>query len=87
MKRAGEPSLVPVGYGEFIITNTGVTVRVTRANHEKEEHKFGTLSAALRFCDENVIETCKVDEVVVETTLVVKPDIKYVAVCVEVVAE
>lgn len=87
MKHAGEPNLVPVGYGEFIITNTGVTVRVTRANHEKEEHKFGTLSAALRFCDENVIETCKVDEVAVETTLVVKPDIKYVAVGVEVVAE
>lgn len=64
MKRAGEPNLVPVGYGEFIITNTGVTVRVTRANHEKEEHKFGTLSAALRFCDESVIETCKVDEVI-----------------------
>lgn len=71
MKRAGEPNLVPVGYGEFIITNTGVTVRVTRANHEKEEHKFGTLSAALRFCDENVIDTCKVDEVVVEATPVV----------------
>jgi hypothetical protein len=87
MMRAGEPNLVPVGYGEFIITDTVVTVRVTRANHKKEEHKFGTLSAALRFCDENVIETCKVDEVVVETTLVVKPDIKYVAVGVEVVAE
>lgn len=43
MKRAGEPNLVPVGYGEFIITNTGVTVRVTRANHERGgEHKFGT---------------------------------------------
>lgn len=87
MMRTGGPKLVPVGYGEFIITNTGVTMRVTRANHEKEEHKFGTLSAALRFCDENAIETCKVDEVVVETTLVVKPDIKYVAAGVEVVAE
>lgn len=75
MTRAGGPNLVPVGYGEFIITDTGVTVRVTRSNHENEEHKFGTLSAALRFCDENVIETCKVDEVVV-ATLVVKPDIK-----------
>ena len=87
MMRAGEPNLVPVGYGEFIITNTGVTVQVTRANHEKEEHKFGTLSAALRFWDENVILTCKVGEVVIETTIVVKPDIKYVAVGVEVVAE
>lgn len=87
MMRAGGPNLVPVGYGEFIITNTGVTVRVTRANHEKEEHKFGALSAALRFCDENVIETCRVDEVVVEVTPVVKPDIKYVETGVEVVAE
>lgn len=87
MTRAGGPNLVPVGYGEFIITDTGVTVRVTRSNHEKEEHKFGTLSAALRFCDENVIETCKVDEVVVEATLVVKPDIKHVEIGAEVVAE
>ena len=65
MKRAVGLNLVPVGYGEVIITKTGVTVRVMRANHEKEEHKFGTLSAALRFCDENVIETCKAAEVIV----------------------
>lgn len=64
--------MIAVGYGKFGITNTGVKVQVYRAG-KMSEHEFGSLSAALRFCDENLVETCKVDEVEVEGTVTVHP--------------
>lgn len=57
--------MIAVGYGKFVITDTSVKVRVWRAG-KTSEYEFGSLSAALRFCDENLVETCKVDEVEVE---------------------
>lgn len=64
--------MIAVGYGKFVITDTSVKVRVFRAG-KTSEHEFGSLSAALRFCDENLVETCKVDEVEVEGTVTVHP--------------
>lgn len=63
--------MIAVGYGKFVITDTSVKVRVLRAG-KTSEHEFGSLSAALRFCDENLVETCKVDEVEVEGTVTVR---------------
>ena len=66
--------MIAVGYGKFVITDTSVKVRVFRAG-KTSEHEFGSISAALRFCDENIVETCKVDEVEVEVegTVTVHP--------------
>lgn len=69
--------MIAVGYGKFVITDTGVKVRVWRAG-KTSEHEFRSLSAALRFCDENLVETCKVDEVEVEGTVTVKPHVSNV---------
>lgn len=69
--------MIAVGYGKFVITDTGVKVRVFRAG-KTSEHEFGSLSAALRFCDENLVETCKVDEV--EGTVTVRPAVSNVEV-------
>lgn len=63
--------MIAVGYGTFVITDTSVKVRVYRAG-KTSEHEFGSLSAALRFCDENLVETCKVDEVEVEGAVTVR---------------
>lgn len=64
--------MIAVGYGKFVITDTSVKVRVFRAG-KTSEHEFGSISEALRFCDENLVETCKVDEVEVEGTVTVRP--------------
>lgn len=69
--------MIAVGYGKFVITNTSVKVRVWRAG-KTSEHEFRSLSAALRFCDENLVETCKVDEVEVECTVTVRPHVSNV---------
>lgn len=69
--------MIAVGYGTFVITDTSVKVRVWRAG-KTSEHEFGSLSAALRFCDENLVETCKVDEVEVEGTVTVRPTVSNV---------
>lgn len=69
--------MIAVGYGKFVITDTSVKVRVWRAG-KTSEHEFGSLSAALRFCDENLVETCKVDEVEVEGTVTVRPTVSNV---------
>lgn len=69
--------MIAVGYGTFVITDTSVKVRVFRAG-KTSEHEFGSLSAALRFCDENLVETCKVDEVEVEGTVTVRPTVSNV---------
>lgn len=66
--------MIAVGYGKFVITDTSVKVRVWRAG-KTSEHEFRSLSAALRFCDENLVETCKVDEVEVEGTVTVRPHV------------
>ena len=66
--------MIAVGYGKFVITDTSVKVRVFRAG-KTSEHEFGSLSAALRFCDENLVETCKVDEVEVEGAVTVRPTV------------
>lgn len=66
--------MIAVGYGKFVITDTSVKVRVWRAG-KTSEHEFGSISAALRFCDENLVETCKVDEVEVEGTVTVCPTV------------
>lgn len=66
--------MIAVGYGMFVITDASVKVRVFRAG-KTSEHEFGSLSAALRFCDENLVETCKVDEVEVEGTVTVHPTV------------
>lgn len=66
--------MIAVGYGKFVITDTSVKVRVCRVG-KTSEHEFGSLSAALRFCDENLVETCKVDEVEVEGTVTVRPTV------------
>ena len=66
--------MIAVGYGKFGITDTGVKVRVYRAG-KTSEHEFGSISAALRFCDENLVETCKVDEVEVEGAVTVRPTV------------
>lgn len=71
--------MIAVGYGKFVITGTSVKVRVFRAG-KTSEHEFGSLSAALRFCDENLVETCKVDEVEVEGTVTVRPAVSNVEV-------
>lgn len=71
--------MIAVGYGKFVITDTSVKVRVLRAG-KTSEHEFGSLSAALRFCDENLVETCKVDEVEVEGTVTVRPTVSNVKV-------
>jgi hypothetical protein len=69
--------MIAVGYGTFVITDTSVKVRVLRAG-KTSEHEFRSLSAALRFCDENLVETCKVDEVEVEGTVTVRPTVSNV---------
>lgn len=69
--------MIAVGYGTFVITDTSVKVRVLRAG-KTSEHEFRSLSAALRFCDENLVETCKVDEVEVEGTVTVRPAVSNV---------
>lgn len=69
--------MIAVGYGKFVITDTSVKVRVWRAG-KTSEHEFGSISAALRFCDENLVETCKVDEVEVEVTETVRPTVRNV---------
>lgn len=69
--------MIAVGYGKFVITDTSVKVRVWRAG-KTSEHEFGSISAALRFCDENLVETCKVDEVEVEETVTVRPHVSNV---------
>lgn len=69
--------MIAVGYGKFVITDTSVKVRVWRAG-KTSEHEFRSLSAALRFCDENLVETCKVDEVEVEGTVTVRPHVSNV---------
>ena len=66
--------MIAVGYGKFVITDTSVKVRVFRAG-KTSEHEFGSLSAAVRFCDENLVETCKVDEVEVEGAVTVRPTV------------
>ena len=71
--------MIAVGYGKFVITDTSVKVRVWRAG-KTSEYEFGSLSAALRFCDENLVETCKVDEVEVEGTVTVRPHVSNVEV-------
>lgn len=71
--------MIAVGYGKFVITDTSVKVRVLRAG-KTSEHEFGSLSAALRFCDENLVETCKVDEVEVEGAVTVRPHVSNVEV-------
>ena len=69
--------MIAVGYGKFVITDTSVKGRVWRAG-KTSEHEFRSLSAALRFCDENLVETCKVDEVEVEGTVTVRPHVSNV---------
>ena len=69
--------MIAVGYGKFVITDTSVKVRVWRAG-KTSEHEFRSLSSALRFCDENLVETCKVDEVEVEGTVTVRPHVSNV---------
>lgn len=71
--------MIAVGYGKFVITDTSVKVRVWRAG-KTSEHEFRSISAALRFCDENLVETCKVDEVEVEVegTVTVRPTVSNV---------
>ena len=69
--------MIAVGYGKFVITDAGVRVRVLRAG-KTSEHEFRSLSSALRFCDENLVETCKVDEVEVEGTVTIHPSVSNV---------
>lgn len=49
--------------GFFVFTPSGVSVVVREGNKLKFQKDFESVSRALRFCDDEGIETCLVSEV------------------------
>lgn len=49
--------------GFFVFTPAGVSVVVKEGNEVKFQKDFESVSRALRFCDDEGIETCLVSEV------------------------